>query len=55
VAKIDLGVEGRIPHTIQYSEEYQVIITASYEKKINLYEIHPKYLDTNLKGSLLGH
>lgn len=32
-----------------------MIITASYQKKINIYEIHPNYLDTNLKGSLLGH
>jgi WD40 repeat protein len=45
----------RAPHTIHYSNTYQVLLSAGYEKKINIFEINHKYLETNLKGQLLGH
>ena len=37
VAKIELNPDSRVPHTIQYSENYQVILLAGYEKKISIY------------------
>ena len=55
VAEIDTKFERRMLHTIRYSEEYQILLAAGYEKKINLFEIHPKYLDSWLQGELLGH
>lgn len=32
-----------------------MLLSAGFEKKINIFEINHKYLDTNLKGELLGH
>ena len=55
VAKIKLSTENRIPHTIQYSENYQVLLSAGYEKKISIYEINKIYLDSTHKGELTGH
>ena len=50
VARVKLNEDNRVPHTIQYSETYQVLFSAGYEKKISIYEINKAYLDTNLKG-----
>ena len=42
-------------HTIKYSEEYQILLAAGFEKKINIFEINERYLDSWLRGELLGH
>lgn len=42
-------------HTLKYSEEYQVLLSAGFEKKISLFEINSQYLDSTLKGEFLGH
>lgn len=55
VAKIKLSAESRIPHTLQYSEHYQMLLSAGYEKKISIYEINKVYLDSTYKGELTGH
>lgn len=47
--------DDRVPHTIQYSEQFQILFTAGLEKKIKLWEISPIYMDSSLKGELIGH
>ena len=42
-------------HTLKYSQEYQILLSAGFEKKISLFEINNQYLDSSLKGELLGH
>lgn len=42
-------------HTLRYSEEYQILLSAGFEKRISLFEINTVFLDTSLKGELLGH
>ena len=54
VTEIDL-LGQRIPHTILYSETYQVLFMSGLEKKIKIYELHPKFMDATLKGELIGH
>jgi len=53
VIELDL-TQGGI-HTMAWSNSYQVLVTAGYENKINLWSINPSYLDTTLIGSLTGH
>ncbi len=49
ITEIDLqGM--RIPHTIIYSEIYQVLFMCGLEKKIRIYDMHPIYMDASLKG-----
>ena len=55
MAEIDTKMERRVLHTIRYSEEYQVLLSAGYEKKISLFEIDTDHLDSSLRGQLLGH
>jgi hypothetical protein len=45
----------RIPHTLLYSESYQVLFMSGLEKKIRIYDLHPVYMDASLKGELIGH
>lgn len=37
-------------HTLRYSEEYQILLSAGFEKRISLFEINTVFLDTSLKG-----
>jgi hypothetical protein len=54
ITEIDLTGQ-RIPHTILYSETYQALFMSGLEKKIKIYELHPKFMDASLKGELIGH
>jgi len=40
VGEIDTKIERRMLHTLRYSEEYQVLLSAGYERKIYLFEIN---------------
>lgn len=42
-------------HTLQYSNTYQVLLAAGCENHIDVLEIDPEYLDTSLKGKMIGH
>ena len=53
VIKIDL-THGGI-HSMAFSINYQVILTAGYENSISIFSIHPKYFDHTLVGKLTGH
>lgn len=55
LTEIDTKIERRMLHTLKYSEEYQVLLAAGYERRISLFEINTAYLDTSLRGELLGH
>ena len=46
---------GKIPHSISFSNLYQVLLTAGFEKELTVYEINPKDMDYNVKGELIGH
>ncbi len=54
ITEIDLQGQ-RIPHTIVYSEVYQVLFMSGLEKKVKIYDVHPRYMDASLKGELVGH
>ena len=42
-------------HSMIYSTSYQTLITAGYEKSINLIQIDPEFLDYGVIGKLTGH
>lgn len=42
-------------HTLRFSEEHEVLLSAGLEKRISLFHISTTYLDSSLKGELLGH
>ena len=52
----EINLQGmRIPHTLLYSETYQVLFMSGLEKRIKIYDLHPVYMDASLKGELIGH
>lgn len=42
-------------HSLVYSHNYQVILSAGYENNINLFQINPVFYDTFQVGRLIGH
>ena len=53
VLELDL-TQGGI-HSMSWSNDYQILITAGYQNKINLWSVNPVYLDVTLVGELIGH
>ena len=53
VVKIDL-MKGGI-QSINYSDDYQVLLTSGYENIVNIYTIDATYGDSTLVGQLVGH
>ena len=53
ILSIDLSIGG--VHHIEYSYDYQALITVGYENIINIFSINPNYFDSTKEGRLVGH